>query len=76
MLDFFFFYNLYTDLHFSASSVCRFRPDLPVQYVQSNLGFSCLDSCMAFLTGLGVTFYLSDPQKIDCKTSTAALAAS
>ncbi|TMS10602.1 Leukocyte receptor cluster member 8-like protein [Larimichthys crocea] len=56
--------------------VKTFRPDLPVQYVQSNLGFSCLDSCMAFLTGLGVTFYLSDPQKIDCKTSTAALAAS
>uniref|UniRef100_A0A8C9ZF09 Leukocyte receptor cluster (LRC) member 8 n=1 Tax=Sander lucioperca TaxID=283035 RepID=A0A8C9ZF09_SANLU len=53
-----------------------FRPDLPVQYVQSNLGFSCLDSCMAFLTGLGVTFYPCDPQKIDCKTSTAALAAS
>ncbi|XP_070823263.1 leukocyte receptor cluster member 8 homolog [Chaetodon trifascialis] len=56
--------------------VKTFRPDLPVQYVQSNLGFSCLDSCMAFLTGLGVTFTPSDPQKIDCKTSTASLAAS
>ncbi|XP_045899844.1 leukocyte receptor cluster member 8 homolog [Micropterus dolomieu] len=53
-----------------------FRPDLPVQYVQSTLGFPCLDSCMAFLTGLGVTFIPSDPQKIDCKTSTASLAAS
>ncbi|KAK9513905.1 hypothetical protein VZT92_027406 [Zoarces viviparus] len=56
--------------------VKTFRPDLPVQYVQSNLGFSCLDSCMAYLTGLGVTFYPSDPDKIDCKASTAALAAS
>ncbi|XP_068180868.1 leukocyte receptor cluster member 8 homolog [Antennarius striatus] len=56
--------------------VKTFRPDLPVQYVQSTLGFSCLDSCMTFLTGLGVTFYPSDPEKIDCKTSTASLAAS
>uniref|UniRef100_A0A671XLD0 Leukocyte receptor cluster (LRC) member 8 n=1 Tax=Sparus aurata TaxID=8175 RepID=A0A671XLD0_SPAAU len=56
--------------------VKTFRPDLPVQYVQSNLGYSCLDSCMAFLTGLGVTFYPSDPEKIDCKTSSASLAAS
>uniref|UniRef100_A0A4W6D365 Leukocyte receptor cluster (LRC) member 8 n=1 Tax=Lates calcarifer TaxID=8187 RepID=A0A4W6D365_LATCA len=56
--------------------VKTFRPDLPVQYVQSTLGFPCLDSCMTFLTGLGVTFTPSDPQKIDCKTSTAALAAS
>uniref|UniRef100_I3K4L2 Leukocyte receptor cluster (LRC) member 8 n=1 Tax=Oreochromis niloticus TaxID=8128 RepID=I3K4L2_ORENI len=56
--------------------VKTFRPDLPVQYVQSTLAFSCLDSCMAFLTGLGVTFMPSDPQKIDCKTSTASLAAS
>uniref|UniRef100_A0A3Q3J4L4 PCI domain-containing protein n=2 Tax=Monopterus albus TaxID=43700 RepID=A0A3Q3J4L4_MONAL len=56
--------------------VKTFRPDLPVQYVQSTLGFPCLDSCMTFLTGLGVTFTPSDPQKIDCKTSTASLAAS
>ncbi|XP_056300385.1 leukocyte receptor cluster member 8 homolog isoform X1 [Pseudoliparis swirei] len=56
--------------------VKTFRPDLPVEYVQSNLGFSCLDSCMAFLTGLGVTFYPCDPHKIDCKASTTALAAS
>lgn len=69
-------YNFCADLNFSVSSLCRFRPDLPVQYVQSILGFSCLDSCMAFLTGLGVTFTPSDPQKIDCKTSTASLAAS
>ncbi|KAK6326798.1 hypothetical protein J4Q44_G00024430 [Coregonus suidteri] len=53
-----------------------FRPDLPVEYVQSSLGFLCLDSCMAFLTGLGVTFFPSDPSKIDCKTSSACLAAS
>ncbi|KAF7657221.1 hypothetical protein LDENG_00030460 [Lucifuga dentata] len=53
-----------------------FRPDLPVQYVQSTLGFPCLDSCMAFLNGLGVTFTPSDPQKIDCKTSSASMAAS
>ncbi|XP_035019212.1 leukocyte receptor cluster member 8 homolog [Hippoglossus stenolepis] len=53
-----------------------FRPDLPVEYVQSSLGFTCLDSCVTFLTGLGVTFTPYDPLKIDCKTSTTALAAS
>lgn len=57
-------------------SLCRFRPDLPVQYTQSVLGFTSLDSCMAFLTGLSVTFTSSDPSKIDCKASTASLAAS
>ncbi|XP_056901870.1 leukocyte receptor cluster member 8 homolog isoform X1 [Takifugu flavidus] len=56
--------------------VKTFRPDLPVQYTQSLLGFTSLDSCMAFLTGLSVTFTPSDPSKIDCKASTAALAAS
>uniref|UniRef100_A0A1A8LXJ9 Leukocyte receptor cluster (LRC) member 8 n=2 Tax=Nothobranchius pienaari TaxID=704102 RepID=A0A1A8LXJ9_9TELE len=56
--------------------VKTFRPDLPVQCVQKTLGFPCLDSCMTFLIGLGVTFTPSDPQKIDCKTSTASLAAS
>ncbi|XP_013886174.1 leukocyte receptor cluster member 8 homolog [Austrofundulus limnaeus] len=56
--------------------VKTFRPDLPVQCVQNTLGFPCLDSCMTFLTGLGVTFTPSDPEKIDCKTSTASLAAS
>lgn len=56
--------------------VKTFRPDMPVQYAQSVLGFSCLDSCVAFLTGLGVTFTSSDPSKIDCKASTATLAAS
>ncbi|XP_074539461.1 leukocyte receptor cluster member 8 homolog [Halichoeres trimaculatus] len=56
--------------------VKTFRPDVSVQYVQSTLAFPCLDSCMAFLTGLGVTFTPSDPLKIDCKTSTASLAAS
>uniref|UniRef100_A0A8C6MB97 Leukocyte receptor cluster member 8 n=1 Tax=Nothobranchius furzeri TaxID=105023 RepID=A0A8C6MB97_NOTFU len=56
--------------------VKTFRPDLPVQCVQNTLGFPCLDSCMTFLIGLGVTFTPSDPQKIDCKTSTASLAAS
>uniref|UniRef100_A0A3Q1FAS8 Leukocyte receptor cluster (LRC) member 8 n=1 Tax=Acanthochromis polyacanthus TaxID=80966 RepID=A0A3Q1FAS8_9TELE len=56
--------------------VKTFRPDLPVLYVQSSLGFTCSDSCMAFLTGLGVAFSPSDPSKIDCKTSSACLAAS
>ncbi|XP_024123051.1 leukocyte receptor cluster member 8 homolog [Oryzias melastigma] len=56
--------------------VKSFRPDLPVQYVQTTLGFTCLDSCLAFLNGLGVAFTPSDPQKIDCKASTTSLAAS
>ncbi|CAL9705642.1 unnamed protein product [Knipowitschia caucasica] len=55
--------------------VKTFRPDLPVQYVQSTLGFDSLDSCMAFLTGLGVSIAPYDPQKIDCKASTAILSA-
>uniref|UniRef100_A0A8C4Z1I6 PCI domain-containing protein n=1 Tax=Gadus morhua TaxID=8049 RepID=A0A8C4Z1I6_GADMO len=53
-----------------------FRPDLPVQNVQSALGFTCLDTCLAYLAGLGVTYYPSDPSKIDCKASSAAVAAS
>ena len=57
-------------------SVHSFRPDLPVQNVQSALGFTCLDTCLAFLAGLGVTYYPSDPSKIDCKASSAAVAAS
>ncbi|XP_061631645.1 leukocyte receptor cluster member 8 homolog isoform X1 [Phyllopteryx taeniolatus] len=56
--------------------VKTFRPDLPVEYVQSTLGFPALDSCMEFLTGLGVTFTPSDSLRIDCKSSTTALAAS
>uniref|UniRef100_A0A3B4ADN1 PCI domain-containing protein n=1 Tax=Periophthalmus magnuspinnatus TaxID=409849 RepID=A0A3B4ADN1_9GOBI len=54
-------------------AIVKFRPDLPVQYVQSTLGFDSLDSCMMFLTGLGVAFTAYDPQKIDCKASTAIL---
>ncbi|XP_016357262.1 leukocyte receptor cluster member 8 homolog isoform X1 [Sinocyclocheilus anshuiensis] len=50
-----------------------FRPSVPVEYVQSSLAFSDLDSCLAFLTGLGVTFTPSDPSKIDCKVSSASL---
>ncbi|KAG9334288.1 hypothetical protein JZ751_008270 [Albula glossodonta] len=53
-----------------------FRPAVPLDYVQSSLGFTCLDSCLAFLTGLGVSFMPGDPSKIDCKTSSASLAAS
>ncbi|KAF6739641.1 Leukocyte receptor cluster member 8-like [Oryzias melastigma] len=56
--------------------VKSFRPDLPVQYVLTTLGFTCLDSCLAFLNGLSVAFTPSDPQKIDCKASTTSLAAS
>lgn len=56
--------------------VKTFRPDLPVHYVQSTLGFDSLDSCLAFLTSLGVPFTSSEPKKIDCKASTAILAAS
>uniref|UniRef100_A0A673HE08 Leukocyte receptor cluster member 8 homolog n=1 Tax=Sinocyclocheilus rhinocerous TaxID=307959 RepID=A0A673HE08_9TELE len=50
-----------------------FRPSVPVEYVQSSLAFSDLDSCLAFLTGLGVTLTPSDPSKIDCKVSSASL---
>ncbi|GAA6094366.1 leukocyte receptor cluster member 8 homolog isoform X1 [Tachysurus ichikawai] len=50
-----------------------FRPSVPVEYVQSSLAFPCLDTCLSFLTGLGVTFVTSDPNKIDCKASSACL---
>ncbi|XP_026854920.2 leukocyte receptor cluster member 8 homolog isoform X2 [Electrophorus electricus] len=53
-----------------------FRPSVPVEYVQSSLAFPCLDTCVAFLTGLGVTFAPSDPSKIDCKASSACLTSS
>uniref|UniRef100_A0AAY4A3T6 PCI domain-containing protein n=1 Tax=Denticeps clupeoides TaxID=299321 RepID=A0AAY4A3T6_9TELE len=53
-----------------------FRPAVPVEYVQSSLAFPCLDSCLAFLTGLGVSFMPTDPSKIDCKASSACVAAS
>ncbi|XP_048881635.1 leukocyte receptor cluster member 8 homolog isoform X2 [Brienomyrus brachyistius] len=53
-----------------------FRPAVPLEYVQSSLGFPCPDSCLAFLTALGVSFLPSDPSKIDCKASSACLAAS
>ncbi len=55
---------------------CRFRPSVPVEYVQSSLAFPDLDSCLAFLTGLGVTLTPSDPSKIDCKVSSASLTTS
>lgn len=54
---------------------CRFRPSVPVEYVQSSLAFPCLDTCLTFLTGLGVLFVQSDPNKIDCKASSACLTA-
>ncbi|KTF81287.1 hypothetical protein cypCar_00028466 [Cyprinus carpio] len=53
-----------------------FRPSVPVEYVQSSLAFPDLDSCVAFLTGLGVTFTPSDPSKIDCKVSSVSLTTS
>ncbi|XP_051574597.1 leukocyte receptor cluster member 8 homolog isoform X2 [Myxocyprinus asiaticus] len=53
-----------------------FRPSVPVEYVESSLGFPDLDSCLEFLTGLGVTFIPSDPSKIDCKVSSACLSTS
>ncbi|XP_066538870.1 leukocyte receptor cluster member 8 homolog [Hoplias malabaricus] len=53
-----------------------FRPLVPVEYVQSSLAFPCLDTCLAFLTALGVTFTPSDPSKIDCKASSACLTSS
>lgn len=53
-----------------------FRPSVPVEHVQSSLGFPDLDSCLAFLTGLGVTFTPSDPSKIDCKVSSTCLSTS
>ncbi|XP_052002342.1 leukocyte receptor cluster member 8 homolog isoform X1 [Xyrauchen texanus] len=53
-----------------------FRPSVPVEYVESSLGFSDLDSCLEFLTGLGVTLIPSDPSKIDCKVSSAFLSTS
>ncbi|XP_051999305.1 leukocyte receptor cluster member 8 homolog [Xyrauchen texanus] len=53
-----------------------FRPSVSVEYVQSSLAFPDLDSCLEFLTGLGVTFIPSDPSKIDCKVSSACLSTS
>ncbi|TRZ01732.1 hypothetical protein DNTS_032282 [Danionella cerebrum] len=56
--------------------VKTFRPSVPVEYVQSSLAFPDLDTCLAFLTDLGVTFVPSDPTKIDCKVSSSSLTTS
>lgn len=53
-----------------------FRPSVSVEYVQSSLAFPDLDTCLAFLTGLGISFTPSDPSKIDCKVSSASLTTS
>ncbi|XP_030640237.1 leukocyte receptor cluster member 8 homolog [Chanos chanos] len=53
--------------------VKSFRPSVSVEYVQSALALPCLDTCLAFLSGLGVTFMAGDSSKIDCKATSASL---
>jgi len=49
----------------------RFRPLLPVDFLQTELGFTARQPCMDFLQQMGVVFN-ADQTKIDCKASAAA----
>lgn len=58
---------------------CRYRPHLPVSFIESELGFTAADEpeseCRKFLQDLGVVF-TDDGTKVDCKQSQSALGAS
>lgn len=58
---------------------CRYRPYLPVSFVESELGFTAADEaeneCRKFLQESGVVF-TEDGTKVDCKQSQSVLGAS
>lgn len=55
-------------------SCCRYRPVLPVEYVERTLGFADRDDVLAFLAELNVTL-AEDGASVDCKESLAAVLA-
>lgn len=56
-------FNIYLFL----SSTGRYRPDLTISYVASQLAFDEDSTCLAWLQELNVTFNAKDSIKIDCK---------
>lgn len=48
----------------------RYRPQLPVEFVQQILAFDSLDACLAFLVEAEVTL-TADHLQVDCKSSSA-----
>lgn len=56
-------------------SCFRYRPVLPVKYVERTLGFADREDVLAFLAELNVTL-AEDGASVDCKESLAAVLAS
>lgn len=50
--------------------VARYRPMLPVDFIQQTLAFDSLDSCLAFLVDAEVTLS-ADRVNVDCKASSS-----
>lgn len=55
-------------------SCFRYRPVLPVEYIERTLGFSDREDVLAFLAELNVTL-AEDGASVDCKESLAAVLA-
>ncbi len=53
----------------------RYRPNLPVDYVESELAFTEEGACIKWLKELGVTF-TKDSLSLDCKASSGIFSAS
>lgn len=58
-----------------CTSCCRYRPVLPVEYIERVLGFACREDALAFLAELNVTFVDDDQASVDCRESLAAVLA-
>ncbi len=52
--------------------MCRYRPLLPVSYIQSELAFPDQEKVMEFLKEKGAVFN-PDSTKVDCKLSVVAV---
>ena len=51
----------------------RYRPNLPVNFLTSQLAFKEEGQCMSWLQELKVVFVSSDESKVDCKASSTIL---
>ena len=56
-----------------ACPVLRYRPTVPVSYIQSMLGFSSLEQCRLFLTAHNAKFTDSSCTVVDGKESATSL---
>lgn len=72
------FFSLRVSLLVSSSHgslLLRYRPFLPVAFVQSELAFADEQACQDFLKGLGLVLN-DDLSKVDCKQSQSIVAES